>query len=79
MLGEPPNPGADSIAFVVMRLGLMLAVLGIALLAGVSLLNRASVMGPEKRFEARRLRRAKEDPLDRVYEAMRASDLRTGA
>ena len=74
-LGGQPQSVLDALVFLATRLGVLSLVLGITQFHCLSILSRASAVaaGPfrDGRTEPARPRRAREDPLDRVFETIR--------
>lgn len=80
--GGVPQSALDGAAFLATRIGIVLLVLGVTHFHCLSILSRASAMpadGSRRRSaDGARPRRAKEDMMDRVFEAARL-DAPTGA
>lgn len=74
-IGGDPQTIVAALAFLATRIGILLVVLGVAHFQCLSVMARASAMPVEMRRDRAggrlRPRRAKEDPLDRVFEAAR--------
>ena len=68
MFGDVPRTPLDAVLFVGTRLGVFLVVLGVTHFKCLTVLSRAAA---NETSEPTRPRRAREDPLDRVFEAIR--------
>ncbi len=71
MFGDVPVTPLDAVLFVGMRLGAFLVVVGVTHFKCLALLSRAFRDPTNTASETARPRRAREDPLDRVFEAIR--------
>ena len=71
MFGIVPETPLDAVLFVGIRLGAFLIVLGVTHFKCLTVLSRAFRAATNAASEPSRPRRAREDPLDRVFEAMR--------
>ena len=75
VFGDPPESALEAVLFVGTRLGAFLVVLGVAYFKCLTLLTRAAAVDaalrPAVPADPPRPRRAREDPLDRVFEAAR--------
>ncbi len=75
VFGDPPETVLEVVLFVGTRLGAFLVVLGVTYFKCLTVLTRAAAVdaarAPAIPAEPLRPRRAREDPLDRVFEAAR--------
>lgn len=75
VFGDPPETVLEVVLFVGMRLGAFLVVLGVTYFKCLTVLTRAAAVDatvvPAGAADLPRPRRAREDPLDRVFEAAR--------
>lgn len=71
MFGDVPATPLDAVLFVGMRLGAFLVVVGVTHFKCLVVLSRAFRDPSKSASEPSRPRRAREDPLDRVFEAIR--------
>ena len=73
LVGDLPETALELAVFVGIRLGVFLIVIGVTHFKCLTVLSRVAGAGADsaKRQEPVRLRHAKEDPLDRVFEAAR--------
>ena len=71
MFGDMPETPLDALLFVGTRLGVFLVVLGVTHFKCLTVLSRAARIASKETSEPTRPRRAREDPLDRVFEAIR--------